>query len=179
MAKKFWTSDKLVGLSALLISLTTLIIFVRQTNIMDKQSRLSAMPYLVLETSNNSLDYTFQIDIINYGVGPAIIEGVDVQYQNKKFEEDFKEFLDRSFPAMDTLNLISSSTLDKGTAIPPNGEFRTIIKMGGTQEDYTAFLQLMDTLLKDPTFNYTVSYKSIYDDIWRITDKSDTPVEID
>ncbi len=36
------SSDKLVGLTAMLISLVTLIIFVRQTNIMDKQSRLSS-----------------------------------------------------------------------------------------------------------------------------------------
>ena len=51
--KKFWTSDRIVGFSAMFISLITLFIFIKQTNIIDRQSKLSAMPYLMMQMSNN------------------------------------------------------------------------------------------------------------------------------
>lgn len=177
MKKKFWTSDKLVGLVAVLISLTTLIIFVRQTNIMDKQSRLSAMPYLVIETSNNGIENTFGIDVINYGVGPAIIDEVKINYKGKVFTEDFRDFINAQFPQMDSINLISSASLDPGSAISSGGD-RTIIKIGGNEKDYFAFLDLMSKMQGDSTFDYTIRYKSIYNDLWEIKDKSNFPLKI-
>ncbi|MBT8310320.1 MAG: hypothetical protein HKO72_01275, partial [Flavobacteriaceae bacterium] len=73
MKKKFWNSERVVSFSAMFISLLTLFIFIKQTNIIERQSRLSALPYLMVETSNNSEDNTFEIEIVNHGVGPAII----------------------------------------------------------------------------------------------------------
>ncbi|MBT8268432.1 MAG: hypothetical protein KJN59_04340, partial [Bacteroidia bacterium] len=60
--KKFLSTDKIVALTAMFIGVLTLIIFIRQTNIMDTQGRLSVMPYLLLETSNNGENRTFSID---------------------------------------------------------------------------------------------------------------------
>ncbi len=177
MKKKFWTSDKLVGIVAISISLITLIIFVKQTNIMERQSRLSVMPYLLIETSNNGYEKTFTIDIINYGVGPAIIEDIQILYENKKYSMDFHEFATTQFPEMDSINIINNSTISPGLAISSNG-VRTMIKIGGTEEDYTKFLQLFEKILNADGFDYIIKYRSIYDDHWVIRDSNDFPEEV-
>ena len=74
MKTKFWTSDKIVSFVAIIVSVFSLFIFVKQTNIIEEQNHLSVMPYLMLETANNGQDATFSIHIMNYGVGPAIIK---------------------------------------------------------------------------------------------------------
>lgn len=177
MKKKFWTSDKLVGIVAIFISLITLIIFVKQTNIMEKQSRLSVMPYLLIETSDNGLEKTFTIDIVNYGVGPAIIEEIQILYNKKTYTMDFHEFAISQFPEMDSINIINSSSIDPGLAISSEG-VRTMIKVGGTEDDYTKFLQLFSKILADDGFDYMIKYRSIYNDHWIIRDSKNFPEEV-
>jgi len=177
--KPFLTSDKLFGLTAMLISLVTLIIFVRQTNIMDKQSRLSAMPYLMLETSANSYDQEFILDLVNYGVGPAIIDGKTISLNGETFDLEFHEFLRTQFKSygMDTVNIISHSTLHRGLAIPSGGQ-RTLLKVGGTKEDYTAFMQLFGQVQQD-SLNFVIRYSSIYGDKWHISATEEIPKELE
>ena len=79
--KKFWTSDRIVSFSAISISLFTLIVFARQTSIIEKQSRLSALPYLNMEAGYNPDEDFITLTLNNYGVGPAIIEEMNISYE--------------------------------------------------------------------------------------------------
>lgn len=176
MKKKFWTSDKVVSLAAILISLTTLYIFVKQTNIIEKQSRLSAMPYLMLETSNNGELSVFMVDVVNHGVGPAIVEKRVMRYMDKVYDVELIDFLRAQIPQMDTLNVINVSTLQPGLAIPAGGK-RNVLTVGGNREDYLAFLAILAKIQEDG-FGYEVEYKSIYEDRWIINSIEDTPEEI-
>jgi len=178
MKKKFWTSDKLFAVLAVLISLTTLVIFVKQTNIIDKQSRLSAMPYLTIETSNNSLDQHFRFDLINYGVGPAIIEEIEISCDGKTYPHDLQTFAEEHLPEMDSINVVSSSSVQKGLAIPAEGD-RTMLVVGGNKEDYEAFLVLLEDLLENRGLDYRIRYRSIYNEVWEIRNSYDYPVKIE
>lgn len=177
MKKKFWTSDKLMAISALSISLITLFIFVKQTNIMEKQSHLSAMPYLMIEGSDQGFDKIFILDLVNHGVGPAIIVDRKITYKGKEYNLEFDEFLKEHMEGMDSVNIISNSTIHKGLAIPA-GSTRTIIKIGGGAKSYYDFLKVLEKL-SPPDFDYKITYKSIYNDQWFIdaTDTEPTALE--
>lgn len=56
MKCKLPKTDRLVGISAMIISLLTLIIFTYQTNVIRKQSKLSAKPRLSFITSQTVID---------------------------------------------------------------------------------------------------------------------------
>ena len=177
MKKKFWTSDKIVSFAAIGISIFTLFIFVKQTNIIEEQSHLSVMPYLLMETANNGENKTFSIEIVNYGVGPAIIESRIIYFQDKEYDLEFVDFLNNHIPNTDSIKVINNSTLQKGFALPA-GASRNLIKVGGDDYSYQNFLKIMQTIQSD-SFNYKIRYKSIYGDRWMISAETNAPVELE
>lgn len=176
---KFPSADRSLSMVAMFVSLVTLIIFVRQTNIMEKESRLGVLPYLMIETSNNNLEANFKIEIYNYGVGPAIIESRSVTYKGKQYDMEFPDFLREVFPKMDSISIINSSSVQPGLAIPA-GEYRTVLVAGGSQESYVNFLSLMQELQSEGGgFDYQIKYKSIFDDHWQINAIEQEPTSIE
>ncbi|MEX0315592.1 MAG: hypothetical protein AB3N18_15555 [Allomuricauda sp.] len=176
MKKKFWTSDKIVGLVALMISLITLVIFVKQTNIMEKQSRLSAMPYLLLSQSYAGVENKFSLELVNHGVGPAIIDSTVIIYKGKVHHKEFYEFLTSELKAMDSIPVLNYATLEKGSAIPAGGE-RNVLTVGGSKQAFEAFLVLFEEL-QENGLDFEIRYRSIYDDQWRITSETDLPEKL-
>ncbi len=176
MKKKFWTSDKLVGLVAILISLITLIIFVRQTNIIERQSRLSVMPYLMISKSEVGSENKHSFELINYGVGPAIIDSSLIFYKEKIHHKEFIDFLQAEIKTMDSIPVLNRSQISKGLAIPAGGG-RNFLTIGGNQKAYDAFLDVWDELV-DNGFYFEIYYRSIYNDQWRITSETDLPQKL-
>lgn len=175
MAKKFWNSDKIVALTALFISLLTLIIFVWQTNLMERENHLSVMPYLMMDSANNSATQTFSISLENHGAGPAILERMTLWYKGQEYNTQFHEFLTSTFPQMDSVELLNTITIRPGYAIPVGGEIN-LLTAGGNTTGYITFLQIMERLSQDD-FNYEIVYRSIYEDRWIITGDTDEPTE--
>jgi hypothetical protein len=170
---KFWTSDKIVAFTALFISLLTLIIFIWQTNLMQKQNHLSVLPYLLMDSSNNGSEFTFAIDLDNHGVGPAIIENSSIHYKGKTYHMQFVDFLKEQIPDMDSVATINVTTVQNGLAIPAGGRIN-MLTVGGGETSYRTFLKIMTELQQDG-FGYEIHYKSIYDDQWKITSLTNSP----
>ncbi len=82
---KFWNADKIVSISAILISLGTMGVYIYQTHLIQKQQHASVMPYLMTTTSRYGDDH-FLVELHNDGLGPAFIEEVNVHYLGKKYE---------------------------------------------------------------------------------------------
>lgn len=176
MKKKFWTSDKLFGLVAMFISVITLIIFVKQTNIMEKQSRLSAMPYLMIETSEIGSKNVYSFQLVNHGVGPAVIDTTILFYRGKTHNMEFKDFLKTNFQSMDSIAILNNASINRGLAIPAGG-VRNILQVGGNKEDYDDFFLVLEELYSND-FDFEIRYRSIYDDKWRITSKDEIPEKL-
>lgn len=176
--KKLLSSDKIVGLTAMLISLITLIIFVRQTNIMDEQSRMSVMPYMLIELSDKSGQHRIELSLVNHGVGPAIIEKVNLQYRGRQYTSDFHTFFKEVSPAIDSLEFLNHSSIYKGLAIPSGGSINAFT-VGATEEEYQVFRREIARIRNDESFDMVIQYRSIYDDSWAINPKSGTPVALD
>lgn len=176
MKKKFWTSDKLVGFTAMFISLLTLYIFIKQTNIMEEQSHLSVMPYLRLDTSDRMSDKIFSIDLVNYGVGPALIEKSTIYYKGETHQMQLVDFLKENFRVMDSIVPVNIDTMEPGTAIRAGDKINLITVSG--QRSYTDFLLLLNQILEE-NINWEIKYKSIYDDRWKITTPSNIPIALE
>lgn len=162
----------------MLISLVTLIIFVRQTNIMDKQSRLSALPYLMVEQSSNSEQHRIQFSIVNHGVGPAIVESRKIIYNGKEYDQDFYQFVTQSIPALDAIEPFNWSSVYKGQAIPANGRI-VMVAIGNDTTEYETAVRTFQTLQAGENFYFEIVYNSIYGDRWRLSTDSEVPEKLD
>ncbi|MEO0789852.1 MAG: hypothetical protein AAFY36_14380, partial [Bacteroidota bacterium] len=92
MSKPFWTSDRIVSMSAIFISLATLFVFVYQTNLIREQQHLSVYPHLSLGNAySGSLNY--QQVLSNEGIGPAFIEGIEVRDTSGKEYSSLSDYL--------------------------------------------------------------------------------------
>ncbi|MGB5228607.1 MAG: hypothetical protein WBN55_10110 [Eudoraea sp.] len=184
MAKlKFkWNSDKIVSLSAMSISVLTLIIFIYQTNLMSKQNYLSILPYVQISISNDTAKNTFSLDIKNHGVGPAIIESVIIYYKGEKhdlreYDNYLYNYLKSEMPVLDSVKFFSTSSLDKGIAIPANTNYN-VFKVLDSEKDYELIASSLDKLVKQG-LRYEIIYRSIQNERWMIHNDSDGPQKLD
>jgi hypothetical protein len=176
-----WNSDKILSLSAMSISFITLIIFIYQTNLMSRQNALSILPYLQVSTSNNAEGNSYILSVQNYGVGPAIIESVRLEYKGKGYDlEDYDDylfdFLVSQASELDSITNVDTSTLNSGMAIPANTNYN--IFRVTTLKDYQLFLKVFNRLLANG-LRYEIRYKSIQDEHWLIHIDSEGPEKID
>lgn len=108
--KLTFNADRIIGLSAMLISLMTLFIFLYQTNLLREQSRLSVRPRLAfskninklvtmnVSDSTNSTLINITLSLRNDGLGPAIIESNKVVDKNNQY--DILTFFDTVYPKL-------------------------------------------------------------------------------
>ncbi|NNE77595.1 MAG: hypothetical protein HKN31_11045 [Pricia sp.] len=176
-----WNSEKLLGLSAMTISFITLIIFIYQTNLISKQNYIFILPYLSISTTDNPADDTFELNLTNNGVGPAIIESVTMIYKDKRYDvADYNYevygFLVSKVPELDGIKKVSSATTERGMAIPVNTTFNVFKVMDSL--DYQIFSNVFGKLMNEG-LNYEVVYRSIQDERWVINGNLSGPKKLD
>ena len=177
-----WDSNRLLSLTAMLISLFTLIIFVYQTNLLRRQNFISIRPYLSVETSDDAGNNQYRIDLTNNGVGPAVLERVrfrynDTWYDLVDFDHSLYSFLVARAPALDTLRSISFSLVEPGRAIPANTTYNLFtVNDSGTGRELVA--RTLERLLDEGT-EYEIVYRSIQDERWKITTADFSPLRLD
>ena len=175
MKKRFWDADKVLSISAFLISLMTLVVFFYQTRLMREQQHQSVLPYLAVGFRHTGSP-DFHLYLSNDGIGPAFIESVKVTYQGKEYEMDLPNFLASQVPAMDTINNYLFSNIYRGKMIAA-GEVIEIIKANNSMKVANQLKAVLDQL-NDEGLNYEIIYRSVYDDKWRLTGDSSIPEEL-
>ncbi|MBX2878123.1 MAG: hypothetical protein KTR30_38745 [Saprospiraceae bacterium] len=178
--KKSWNTDRILGLSAMMISLLTLIIFVYQTNIMRKQSRLSVTPRLSFNQQENINDslYTYKNNMVNKGLGPAIIESVTIIYKGERIDLRFSDFFEEHFPQYKKFAAMESDTrLSKGSTLTAGESvnFFTIVAPVKTVEAFRDYLEVDNDNLP---FDIEVIYRSIYEERWQMFLHSEEPIPL-
>ena len=177
-----WNSDKILSLSAMSISVFTLIIFIYQTNLMSKQNFLSILPYLQMSTSHNKAENAFSLDIKNHGVGPAIIESVIIYYKDEKhdlreYDSHLYYYLKSEMPILDSIKIFSSAALDRGMAIPTNSNFNVFI-VQDSEKNFNLISNSLNELI-GKGLRYEITYKSIQNERWVIYNDSEGPEKLD
>lgn len=176
MAKKFWNSDKITSISAMLISVMTLIVLVYQTNIMRDEQRLSVFPYLSINRAQTGTP-NFAIVLHNNGIGPAFVESVKVMYKGKDYQMDLPNFLFKHVPEADSIDNLFHSNIYPGMLIPAGNKFN-ILEIDNSQEDSNKLLKLFGKLMKED-FDFEIIYRSIYKERWKLTGMSSMPEQLD
>jgi len=172
MSKKKFNTDKIIGLSAIFISLLTLLIFLYQTSVISKQARLSVTPRITFTggIANHASKVIFHIGVKNNGLGPAIIDSTAIFFKNKYYPLNFKEFTSTNYPALDTV-ISKSSTyfLTRGATLLPNNE-NTLVEVEVPNEKIISFYKAygLEPGDNDFPFDIIIYYSSIYEEKWKI-----------
>lgn len=181
MRKMRFNTDRIVGLSAMVISVLTLLIFIYQTGLMREQSRLSVTPRISFNEIRSTVDSitTISGEIINKGLGPAIIESIHIVHKNKKYELDFDDFLDEVYPDIEKYgSLTNNTTMSKGSTLAPN-ERNTLYTYVIKRSNLEALLQYMEIGEEDIPIVIEVVYSSIYQEKWQTrNDSKGHPIEL-
>jgi hypothetical protein len=84
-------TDRILSVSAILIGLMTLIVYFIQTRLIIDQQHAGVWPCVEFSGTNYSKETKdkefFSVNVINKGIGPAIIRKVEIKYKGKTYHE--------------------------------------------------------------------------------------------
>lgn len=182
MENKKLNTDRILGISAMLISILTLAIFVYQTNIMRVQSKLSVKPRLDFTTNQGGTDslIMFQEVLENKGLGPAIIDTIYIYYEEQNYSMDIESFLEDKFPKLLEYGYLSQhATLGQGTTLTPDEERSLFVYNLPAENLENVFDYLGISDIDDVPFDFEVVFTSIYEDEkWLVNNDESVPQKI-
>ena len=182
--KKFWNADKIISLSAFVVSIATLLALMYQIRLSGKQNELaqrqqelvrkqqyaSVLPYLELVVGQNNGDRLFEFLLYNNGVGPAFIEEVRIVYNDQEYSGSLLDFYRAVvLQKEDTVVDLGTRGVYKGNLIPA-GRLTAML----TAYDYSLTPEERDQLIewfgrptKDPELaRVEIIYSSVYGERW-------------
>lgn len=165
--KPFFSRDLLITLSANAVSIVTLLIFVYQTNLMRDQQHMSVWPYLEWLPSCCTVGVGGYLEIENKGVGPAIIQSVEVRYDSQEVKS-VQELFTKAI-GTDRFNY-STSTVDSRVMTP--GE---TIRMYSISDINWAFQ--VDSILRRHNLEINICYCNVYKECWMCKGTSTEPTK--
>ena len=166
MKKIKWSGDKLLGISALIISFATLISLIYQSRITREHEMKSAFPKLELWHNNNA--DKFELVLLNTGLGPAIIEDCYIIYKNDILQMDHQEFANRYADSLPKVGY-GTTSLTRGRVIQPGSELKLI----RLSLDSLSYHPLHEVFKFKSTL--AIKYSSVYDQMWEIEGVGDIP----
>lgn len=172
MKKIKWSGDKLLGVSALIISLATLISLIYQARIMREHEMKSVFPKL--ELWNNRSDGKYSLTLVNTGVGPAMIEEVKVLYKDSLYDFDQAQFTRRYLDTLENLSW-GSSNIPKGRIIQAGQTVTTLQAF----KDSTMKVNPIEVLWGNDAATLIIKYSSVYEQKWKLEGTGKAPVLLD
>lgn len=168
MAKKVKKQrlDLWVSTMAIVIGISTMLVYIYQARIMSEQQHASVWPYLELNFSQN--ENSAAITVENKGVGPAIVKKVEIIldgeiYSESKHPEFVKKLLGRS---------VNYNYKSVESRVMKPGESISFISFYNSQS-----LAALDSALNNHNVEIVTCYCSIFDDCWII--KNGKAIECD
>lgn len=186
MSSKFWTTEKIFSLSAMMVSLLTLVVFIYQTNLIRQQQYMSVFPYLNLSNKySGSLQYQYVLQ--NNGIGPALIDSVKITAPNGKIYNDLVNYLDDVIPSEDSIWYLHSN-IRKGRLIPVDEAIpliqlvspEVLVNLGvkdttGLPKNTISDAEELWHILNDDSLEIQIVYTSIYDEKWSLSNRDGVP----
>lgn len=173
MSKQFWNSEKLLSLTAMLISVCTLFVFVYQTNLIREQQYKSVFPYLELGNFGSyTKDYGFFLS--NRGIGPAMIQSIEIHYKDSVYQEDLAKFLRHYITEEDSI-YYTHSNITPGSLIPAD---ERVILANINRKDIEMGIRLFN-IINQEELDIIIEYESIYGERWRISYHEGAPQKIE
>ena len=174
---KFWNSEKIVSIIAIIIGVGSLIVVTYQTNLIRNQTeliqreqRISVMPYLRFgfRTINPERVETY---LVNSGLGPALIKEVKIHTEEKDYEIDLAAFFTGSYDYNGVY--LTLNAIEIGDLIPAGSDI-TLIGANPKDSAFTEFITLFE--LEKAVFEIT--YASLYGEKWLLSSLENVPVQL-
>ncbi|MFM7856068.1 MAG: hypothetical protein ACKO96_30145 [Flammeovirgaceae bacterium] len=143
-----------IGVMAIIINIITVSVYMYQARIMQEQQHASAWPYLEWLPSFN--EETYFIEISNNGIGPAIINNVDINWNGKHFT-DIDSVFQHAF-GTSYFPHITSTVLNR---VLPAGKSIRLVQVNDAKWANKVFAEF-----RKSTFSMNLCYASIYGDTW-------------
>jgi hypothetical protein len=176
MKLKLGNADRVVSISAIIISVSTLVVLIYQTNLMREQQRLSVLPYIMISNQYiGTPDY--KLVLKNDGIGPAFVESIKVFYRDSTYEKDFARFMVEDVPQIDSISNIYYSNIGVGQLIPA-GIAINVLEIQGSLDDSNKLYALITKMVIEDNLDFEIIYASIYGEQWKLTAKSPKPERI-
>ncbi len=169
---KFLNSERWINLLAIVASMGSLFMIIYQTNLTRTQQYASVMPYLELWNNSNFGPGSYELALVNNGIGPAFIESITVSYKDSTYKLDPANFLEQVV-GMDTSASYSYASVKKGRVVPA-GQKITLIGVKDSEKN--------SKILKKWFANDTeveVIYRSIYGERWAVRGVMHEPVKLE
>ena len=180
-------ADRVVSVSAIVVSVATVIMIFYQTNLMRQEQKSSVMPSLKIgySTERDSLGKRNEkIWFINRGLGPAFIEKISIVDSSGRHDTDLYGYF-KKIDGNEDINFMKRAF--PGTIIPVNE--RMVLYDKNT--DSTSKVVLMNYFkypftkkTKHPGGKYDkaileVYYKNVYGDRWKVRSDNHIPTQLD
>lgn len=162
LIKRPINTNTLIALAASLASVCAVLIAVYQTYLSRQQQLNAVWPYLLIYESMDEAGIS-SIGVANHGIGPAIIDSVEVMYRGKMYASPTHvvRILSKELKKNEYGMPWSHTGLRKGYAIP-QGQIIEWIRLN-TPEDNAIFAREL------PKIKMVIYYRSIYDEHWKTT----------
>jgi hypothetical protein len=169
-------SDKVLSITAFVISIATLIALIYQSNLVKEQNKLiqkeqyaSVMPYLTMGFMGSEDDSKFELILKNDGVGPAFIKEISIQYKDSLYPISIIEFYTQILKIKNENNVkILRNDIAKNMVIPVNKQI-PLLTFYTNQEEAFKLLGAFGTM----EANIEITYASIYDQKWKLKNMVD------
>ncbi|MGJ3235595.1 hypothetical protein [Marivirga sp.] len=184
--KKRLNADRIVSVSAIIVSLATLLMILYQTMLTRKEQHVSVMPSLMIGYGK-SIDSLGIVDeriwLENKGLGPAFIENMFVIDSTGRYNVDLFDYFERINGNSGTDGVVH---IFPGIIVPENSGRPLHVKKSSESSsvilaNYFEFPYEVDWSKRHNPKKAVIEiyYKSIYDDHWKIRSDSPIPVELD
>ncbi len=173
--RRFWSSEKILSISAILVSIGTFAMFAYQTSIMRKQQHMSVYPYLQFANYYNySTNYKFVLS--NKGVGPAIVNFAKISIKGRIQEKDLAFYLGKiTTKRKDSVNFYTSN-INKGQLIAEKETIEIVELIEGNS--LKSSIELYN-LMHNDSLDFIIEYESVYGEKWRINMRDNIPERVD
>lgn len=166
----FWENQKLLSITAVLISIGTLLVFLYQTNLVRKQQYMSVLPYLEFQNHAVLSDH-YKLVLKNKGIGPALITSRNILIRGKELDMDIGTYLTNNMVVEDSADFVISN-IRKGNLISEKEGIDLIVLQSSTSRPG---LEKLHGLIYNDSLEFVVEYESVYGERWQVSSKDPTP----
>jgi hypothetical protein len=171
-------TDRIIGLTALLVGVGSLVVVVYQTQLTRQAQYASVRPYLYIQMMAN--DDSVGLLLTNSGIGPALIDDVRVRYKAETFSGDPFDFFVSTQPNGKSRRLSVDKVLP-GRLIPAGTTISMLGSSGPERLELLPDLLRLFEIAEVPRSWYEgvnatsaekavieIIFSSVYGDRWRV-----------
>jgi hypothetical protein len=171
MAKrKIWNVEIMVGLTAIIVSISALVVSVMQTRIMREQQYAAVIPMLQYyftnsETDNENRKAKFEFTVVNKGIGPAIIKNAQFVYKGKVYDESERSRLTADMIGDSLPYYFTYSSIGKGAVMQSGDAFKVWQLDTWSENNYKLEKEMREAGGKGD-FDFWICYEDVYKNAW-------------